>query len=218
MKVLSFSGGQALVSLCKLHTSATRFVLLSDVTGDEATLDAVGYKLMKAERTGGLDAFEQIVRSHEKQVFRLAYRILGNVADAQDVAQEVFIKLHRSLGTFDEARDFKPWLNRVTVNACTDALRRRKVPVALQDAVAATHELDPEHAMGLDERRHLLLRSLEQLPPKQRAAIVLRDIEGLSTTEVAEALGSTEATVRSHIACGRAKLKGILTGLLGRRS
>ena len=102
-------------------------------------------------------------------MFRVAYRILGNVADAQDVAQEVFLKLHRSLGTFDEALDFKPWLNRVTVNACTDALRQRKVRVSLQEACSVSRGPDPEHAMGLDERREMLLRSLEQLPPKQRA-------------------------------------------------
>ena len=187
-------------------------------------MDAVGYtlKLMDDERggldgllrrarDGDLDAFEEIVRAHEKVVFRIAYRVLGNVADAQDVAQEVFMKLHRSLATFDAVRDFRPWLNRVTANACTDALRRRKAPLTLEHAVGVAQGHDPERATGLEERRELLLRGLDQLSPKQRAAIVLRDIEGLSTATVAEALGSTEATVRSHIAAGRTKLKHLLT-------
>jgi RNA polymerase sigma-70 factor (ECF subfamily) len=80
------------------------------------------------------------------------------------------------------------------------------------------HGLDPERASDAEQRRRLVQQSIEQLPPKQRTAIVLRDIEGLSTAEVAEALGSTEATVRSHIASARVKLKGMLSVLLRGRS
>jgi RNA polymerase sigma-70 factor (ECF subfamily) len=207
-------------------------VIVGDVTGTEAALDAAGYalKLMQSEkgdsldallkraRAGDLDAFEDIIRTHEKQVFRLAYRLLGNVPDAQDAAQEVFLKLHRSIATFDEVRDFRPWLNRVTANACTDALRRRKSAVPLDQAAPTIHDVDPERATDLEQRRRLLRQSIEQLPPRQRAAVVLRDIEGLSTAEVAAALGSTEATVRSHIAAARVNLRSMLGSVLRRRS
>jgi RNA polymerase sigma-70 factor (ECF subfamily) len=172
--------------------------------------------LVRARR-GDLAAFEQIVRQHERTVFRLAWRLLGNADDAADAAQEVFLKLYRGIDSIDEARELGPWLYRVTVNAATDLHRRRRPGRPLDDVVIATPGPTPEQALLEGQRHELARRALDLLPPKERAAIVLRDIEGLTTSEVAETLGSSETTVRSQISSARVKLKRILDGLLTRR-
>lgn len=169
-------------------------------------------------RKGDLPAFEAIVRQHETAVFRLAWRLLGNADDAADVAQEVFLKLFRSMSAIDEARDVGPWLYRVTVNAATDLCRRRRPRASLDDVVVAAGGPTPEEALARQQRRELAVRALDLLPPKERAAVVLRDIEGLTTAEVAEALGSSETTVRSQISSARVKLKAIVARMLAGRT
>ena len=148
-------------------------------------------------------AFEELVAEHQALVLRTAYRLLGRVEDAQDAAQEVFLQLFRNLRRIEG--DPKAWLYRVTVNVCRDHYRRRKhtgeLTLSLKDSA-----LDPERALQLDERKRLLMRALQRLPERERAAIVLRDIEGLSTTEAAAILGVEEVTVRSQISVARVKL------------
>jgi RNA polymerase sigma-70 factor (ECF subfamily) len=135
---------------------------------------------------------------------------LGRVEDAEDAAQEVFLRLHKHLKRFDEARQFTPWLYRVTVNVCRDIARRRRaafMPLEQVTVDAGTDSLDPEAAIGREEERHMIAEALKTLPEKERAAIVLRDIEGLPTGEVARILGSSEATVRSQVSTARLKIK-----------
>jgi RNA polymerase sigma-70 factor (ECF subfamily) len=149
------------------------------------------------------DDFERIMQSHERMVVSTAYRLLGRLDDARDAAQEVFLRLFRNLDRIQG--DPKPWLYRVTVNVCNDHLRRR-VPVIPAD----THRPDPSpdatHAIHLIDRKRLLMQALATLPARERAAIVLRDIEGLSTREVASVLGVEEVTIRSQISVARVKL------------
>jgi RNA polymerase sigma-70 factor (ECF subfamily) len=148
-------------------------------------------------------AFEELVAEHQALVLRTAYRLLGRIEDAQDAAQEVFLRLLRNLRRIEG--DPKAWLYRVTVNVCRDQYRRRKhmgeLPLNLKDSA-----LDPERTLELDERKRLLLLALQKLPERERAAIVLRDIEGLSTAETAAILGVEEVTVRSQISAARVKL------------
>jgi RNA polymerase sigma-70 factor, ECF subfamily len=181
------------------------------------TPERSGSDLLARAKTGDLAAFEHIIRAQERNVFRLAWRMLGNVDDAADVAQEVFLRFYRGLQTVDEARDIGPWLYRVTVNAANDVLRRRRPSADFEAVVAVSTEPDPEQALAAGQRRQLARRALESLPAKERAAVVLRDIEGLSTAEVAAALGSSETTVRSQISSARVKLKRIVEAMLSRR-
>jgi RNA polymerase sigma-70 factor (ECF subfamily) len=191
------------------------------VTGNEAALNADGLtllspadegtSLLRRAKAGDTEAFEQIVRQHERQVFRVALRLLGSVEDAQDAAQETLLRLHRHLGRIDELQSCAAWLYRVTVNVANDMLRKRRKVVPLEE-ISSRAEADG--AVGLEERRELVSRALLELPQKKRAAIVLRDIEGLSTREVAEILESSEATVRSQISTGRVKLKRIVDELM----
>ncbi len=141
-------------------------------------------------------------------VQRVAYRLLGRLEDAQDAAQEVFLRLFRNLDRIGAA-DPKAWLYRVTVNVCNDQHRRRKVVLEMQ-STGSRPETDPapnpERLLALEQRKRLVMQGLETLPERERTAIVLRDIEGLSTAEVAAILGVEEVTVRSQASSGRLKL------------
>ncbi len=163
--------------------------------------------MLKRAKAGDLAAFEEIVVRHERQVFLTALRLLGRREDAQDAAQEVFIRLHRHLGRFDEDREFAPWLYRMTVNVCRDIGRkRRKEEMAPLEELAGTAQ-DPQAGALAAERLRIAREGLRRLPEKERAALVLRDLEGLTTREVARVLGSTETTVRSQISSARLKLR-----------
>ena len=171
---------------------------------------------LAAAKAGDLAAFERILVRYEPMVLRTSYRLLGNREDAQDAAQEVFLKLYRYLKRIDETRDLTPWLYRVTVNECRD-LRRRRRESPLEDAPEPASFEDTAERLIQEERRSAVERSLRALSPKERVAVVLRDIEGLPAREVAKALGTSEATVRSHVSAARVKIRRFAEGLLRRR-
>lgn len=171
---------------------------------------------MAIERAGA-GPFEQIMTLHERQVYLTALRLLGRREDAQDAAQEVFLRLHRHLDRIDHAR-LSSWLYRVTVNVCRDLARDRLRHAGPPPAESCAAEgPDPQGAAGLAERRRLVAEALVKLPERERAALVLRDIEGLSTREVARILGSAEVTVRSQISSARRKMRGFIEKILGGR-
>lgn len=167
------------------------------------TLDAAG--------SDDLAVFDALMRRHERLVLVTALRLLGNLPDAQDASQEVFLRLYRNLGKLEAERAVAAWLYRVTVNVCYDLRRRRPATAPVQDAAEMSEAAaDPQQTALEAERRQALTRSLRVLSQKERAALVLRDLEGLSTQEVARALGSSEATVRSQISKARVKVKDYL--------
>jgi len=174
--------------------------------------------LILEAKAGDLAAFEQIVTRYERIVFRVARRLLADPERARDAAQEVFLRLQGKLGKFQEEKDLAPWLYRMTVNLCHDLRRRSKPSVALDLAPALRDAvLDPEQAMELLQRQELIAAALEELSPREREAIVLRDLEGLSTADVARLLRPSEGTVRSQISTGRVKIKRFVMARLGRR-
>jgi RNA polymerase sigma-70 factor (ECF subfamily) len=161
------------------------------------------------------------MRQHERLVLVTALRMTGSLPDAQDVSQEVFLKLYRNLGRVPGEGAVKAWLYRVTVNACHDARRmRQRRPESPVEAAGqlVSQAADPQEELAAAERRRAVEMSLRVLAEKERAAIVLRDIEGLSTPEVARALGSSEATVRSQISKARVKMRDFVERYLGRRA
>jgi len=161
-------------------------------------------------KAGDARAFEDLVVMYERQVLRVAVRITEHLEDAQDVAQEVFLRLHRKLGSL-EAAHVGPWLIRVTVNLCHDLGRRKKSSrlVAMDEVTARgpASSPNPEAVFQAQEMEAKLRTGLAVLGVRERSAIVLRELEGLSTAEVAEALGTSEATVRSQISLARLKLR-----------
>ncbi len=161
--------------------------------------------------------FEQLMRAHERQVLGTSLRLLGNLEDAQDAAQDVFLRLYRNLHRFAGDAEMRPWLYRVTVNVCRDLGRKRRwTAVELNEKDMPVDE-SREERITLEERRALVAEALAMLPPQEREAIVLREIEDLDTAEVAEILGSTPGTVRSQISKGRSRLQGIVARLERRK-
>ncbi len=178
-------------------------------------------ELLRRAKTGDIEAFEQIIRLHERQVFRTALRLLRRVEDAEDAAQEVYLRLHKHLRRLKQDHDIMPWLYRVTVNVCHDANRRRE-PTALPMDAPQRPDLEPRdpapspyrQAADAEEWR-AMIRALNALPEKQRASIVLRDLEGLPEESVAEILGIAQATVRTHVCRARLRLREVRLRLLG---
>jgi len=165
----------------------------------------IGLAWSGAER---LSTFEELMVRHERMVVRVAARMMGRVEDGQDIAQEVFLRLFKHLDQIEVERGVESWLYRTTMNACFDALRRRRPVEAIEfePPVEASQQADLER----EERRQLMAEGLKTLPEKERAALVLREIEGLETAEVAAILGSSEVTVRSQVSMGKAKLKAFV--------
>jgi RNA polymerase sigma-70 factor (ECF subfamily) len=175
-------------------------------------------RAIAAARTGGLAAFETLMRQHERLVLVTALRLLGNIEDAKDASQEVFLRLYRNLGKVGASGNFPAWLYRVTVNVCYDMGRKRASSVPMEDVPnLAAPGADPQESAAGTERQRVLHMSLRVLSAKERAALVLRDLEGLSTGEVARALGSSEATVRSQISQARVKVKDFVERYFRRR-
>ena len=172
-------------------------------------------ELLVAAQRGDAGAFDDLVRRHDRVVLGFARRLLRNPADAQEAAQEVFLKLFRNLDRLDSTRSLRPWLYRVTVNVCHDFGRklRRLADHHSLDAAEAAGELprasrtdDPGNRAEAREEARMVLDALATLGPTERNALVLRDLEGLSTPEVAEILGSSAGTIRSQICRARLKI------------
>jgi RNA polymerase sigma-70 factor (ECF subfamily) len=155
--------------------------------------------------------WDEVVRAHSARVYRLAYRLTGNVPDAEDLTQEVFVRVFRSLPTYTPGT-FEGWLHRITTNLFLDMARRRqriRFEGLGEDAAGRLSGDEPTPAQVFDAR-HLdgdVQQALAALAPEYRAAVVLCDIEGLSYEEVASSLGVKLGTVRSRIHRGRAQLR-----------
>ena len=158
--------------------------------------------------------WESIVEQHSDRVFRLALRLTGNRHDAEDLTQEVFVRVFRSLHTYQPGT-FEGWLHRITTNLFLDMVRRRQ-RIRFEGLAEDAHERlpgrEPSPQQLIDDRGFDtdVQHALDQLPPEFRAAVVLCDIEGLSYEEIAEALGVKMGTVRSRIHRGRAMLRDAL--------
>ncbi|WP_242883881.1 RNA polymerase sigma factor SigE [Actinomadura litoris] len=158
--------------------------------------------------------WEEIVSEHSTRVFRLAYRLTGNRHDAEDLTQDVFIRVFRSLSSYSPGT-FEGWLHRITTNLFLDRARRKqriRFDALADDAAERLQGREPSPAQVYDER-HLdadIQRALDGLAPEYRAAVVLCDIEGLTYEEIAASLGVKLGTVRSRIHRGRAQLRAAL--------
>lgn len=170
-------------------------------------------KLIEAAAAGERQAFDELVRRKRERVVRTAYQITGNMDDALDVAQGVFLKLWQGLGRFDPRRRFDTWVYRITVNAAIDHLRSRGPRGAIQALPEEPVDDRPgrvpaaEARLDRKEIQQAFLRLAARLAPKQRAVFVLREIEGLETAEIAAALGIAESTARNHLMQARRILR-----------
>lgn len=184
------------------------------------TADASLLSLVERARAGESAAFEELMFCTQHRVAATAWRMLGNREDARDAAQEVFFRTYKYLKSYRPEQDFHAWLYRITVNVCRDMLRRaRREP---EQSFASLHteagneratpdcyasDADTEEAATLAQQRAIIKRALATLPEKERTAIVLRDLEGCSTEEVARLMNTRPATVRSQVSTARSKIK-----------
>lgn len=173
-------------------------------------------QLIRGAKAGEAASFEKLVSLHERRVLRLAQRLLLNREAARDAAQEVFIRLHKKIASVSEDKDPSPWLYRTTANICIDILRRTRdeLPIDLMSDLSEPSD-NPEQSAAVRQQQGIVLAALKALTPRERQAVVLRDLEGHSTAEVAEIVGTTEATVRSQISTGRVKIKTFVLAKIG---
>ena len=155
-------------------------------------------------------SWDEVVREHADRVYRLAYRLTGNAHDAEDLTQETFIRVFRSLASYQPGT-FEGWLHRITTNLFLDMVRRRS-RLRMEGLPEDTDRLpgggpDPEQVYSETHLDPVLQASLDELAPEFRAAVVLCDIEGLSYEEIGATLGVKLGTVRSRIHRGRAALR-----------
>ena len=164
--------------------------------------------LVERAREGDGRAFDRLMLETQERVVGVAWRLLGSREDARDAAQEVYLRVFRHLGRFRAGEDFRGWLYRITVNVCRDAARRRRrTPVSDAAPPDPGRPAEAEEALLGAERWERLLEALAALPAKERAALVLRDLEGLTSDQVARVLGSRPATVRGQIASARVRIR-----------
>ncbi len=162
---------------------------------------------------GDQDAWSAIVKQHWRKVFNVAYKFVGRHEEAEDLTQDIFLKIFRSLGTFDRRANFQTWLISVSRNLCIDYYRsvrkeRETIDrqVTAEETSPASHDAGPLAALEQRDLAALLRRALNSLPASLRLAVMMRDIQELSYQEIAERLQLPEGTVKSRINRGRKEL------------
>ncbi|HET9217685.1 MAG TPA: RNA polymerase sigma factor [Terriglobia bacterium] len=200
-------------------------LLMTRLSGQETTPEALEIEtLVRRTLDGDCRAFEQIVLRYERRVMMLSARLLHGLDEAQDATQEVFLRAFKYLHRLDVRRPVEPWLMRITVNVCRDFQRniqRRHSTFTEASATpndAADESRDPYAGFAWEQERQKLWKVLNRLPAKEKMAVILRDVEGFSTAEVAEILGSSESTVRSQICRGRLRIKEAMDYKTGEQS
>ena len=164
---------------------------------------------------GEPDAFDALVARHHRGIYNMVYRMLGNAEDASDVTQETFLRAYTRLETFKPGHSFLAWVRRIASNLVIDHVRRRRAPeVSLDQHLEAGRQLaDPGPAASPAERLEMaedsrrVLSAVQELPPKQRAVLVLRHVEGLKLVEIARTLRMPIGTVKTMLFRGRAAVR-----------
>lgn len=174
--------------------------------------------LLRRACKGDVQAFEELMQSHESRIYAIALRMMGNREDAQDCAQEAMVRIYRAMGSFKGQSALATWIYRITMNTCLDELRRRKArKVTSLDSLvdngwSPTDNGDTPEEHGLRvEKQNALNQAIQSLPDDMRAAIILRDVKGYSYDEIASILDANVGTIKSRISRGREKLREILS-------
>jgi RNA polymerase sigma-70 factor (ECF subfamily) len=178
------------------------------------------FRLVQAFKAGDRKAFEELVRKYQRQVANIIYLTLGGRDEVQDIAQEVFIRVYRSIDKFEFDATFFSWIYRITVNLCIDELRRRKIKRALSLDFLAEGTFEKEKKSkdqilasdGVlnDEKREIILGALQKISQEHRQVILLREYEELSYAEIAAFLGISVQAVKSRIFRAREELRMLL--------
>ena len=186
--------------------------------------------LVTAAKAGDVGAFEELVRRYDRNVFRIAQHITQNREDAEDVVQDAFLKAYENLPQFQMQSKFYTWLVRIAVNEALMKLRRRRPErmVSLDEEVRTEEDSmpreiadwspNPEQLYNQGELKEILQKTIQGLPESFRTVFILRDVEGLSTEETADALGLSVPAVKSRLLRARLQLRERLTKYFKRRN
>ncbi len=154
--------------------------------------------LVEAAQDGDLEAFEAVVRRHQAAVYRVALRLLGSEADAQDVTQDAFVRAWRSLGGFRRDSAVSTWLYRIVTRRCLDLIAARR-PTGPLDEQLQTFAAEPGESIERQEQLRAVTCAISTLPAEQRAVLVLREFEGLTYEQVADVVGASVSAVKGRI-------------------
>ncbi|MCX8130142.1 MAG: sigma-70 family RNA polymerase sigma factor [Clostridia bacterium] len=178
--------------------------------------------LLEKAKNGDLKAFELLIEGYQKKVYNIALRMIGNHDDANELAQEVFIRILKSIKNFKEESTFSTWVYRITTNICLDELRKRKnrktvsidEEMKLEDGEVARQIEDikplPDIIAERNELKKIVTEAIQLLSEEHKLVIVMRDIQGFSYEEIAKVTKIPEGTVKSRINRARLALKEIL--------
>ncbi|HUK86619.1 MAG TPA: sigma-70 family RNA polymerase sigma factor [Terriglobales bacterium] len=183
--------------------------------------------LLRRCQAGDAAAWEEIVRTHHRRIYNLCYRFTGSPDDAQDLTQEVFIRLYRTLGSYETERgSFVTWVSTVTRNLLVDHFRKTKqeratdsleaAPGGDEDALTLGEQLadpgaGPEDCLRTAQTQHMVQLALQRLSPELREAVILRDLQDMDYKDIAKVLRVPEGTVKSRINRGRTELGRLLS-------
>src|SRR5271168_1285562 len=173
---------------------------------------------IRLAQAGNAAAFERLYRLHNRRVYSLCLRMVGNTAEAEDLTQEAFLQLFRKIATFRGESAFSTWLHRLSVNVVLMHLRKKSLPVvSLEETTQGTEEDSPKRDFGADDialagsiDRMQLQRAVDNLPPGYRTIFVLHDIEGYEHNEIAKIAGCSIGNSKSQLHKARMKLRDLL--------
>ncbi len=179
--------------------------------------------LIEKSKKGDADAFSELILAYEKKIISFTYRMLGNKEDAEDAAQEVFVKAYRAISGFDGKASFKTWLYKIASNVAMDELRKQKRRNSDKTVSLYSESEDGEYELPLssekdepfegarkNELQKVLQNAIGELKDEYRLVVVMRDVQNISYEDIAKTTGLSLGTVKSRISRGRLSLKKIL--------
>jgi RNA polymerase sigma-70 factor (ECF subfamily) len=184
-------------------------------------MESTEKKLVNKALAGERDAFEEIVERYKHKLYQLAFRMLGNRMEAEDVAQEVFLRVYANLASYDHKHKFSTWIYRITTNLCIDRLRKRQHVFSLDQEAAGMEGLDmysqipspqktPEGEVMTLELQTEVQKAIDRLPPQYKSIMILRYLQDLSLQEISDVVELPVTTVKTRIHRGREALKKLL--------
>ena len=180
--------------------------------------ELIALSLRGGTTEGASAAFGTLVHRYRKLAISVSYRICGDAALAEDIAQDTFIRVWERLSSYRPGGNFRAWLARIAANMTIDALRRRKPVVDIADLSLAARDPEPESVALSSERAAAVRAALMRLPTQSRTVLVLREYQALSYREIADALDIPLGTVKSRLSDARQRLREELAGYMGRGS
>jgi len=184
-------------------------------------METLEQRLVKQALAGDRQAFAEIVELYKNKIFQVAYRMLGNRTEAEDISQETFLRVYANLARYDQNHKFSTWIYRIATNLCIDRLRKKQATFSLDQEINSGEGLDmysqiadknkgPEQEVMTLELQNEVQQAIDQLPIKYKSIMVLRYIEDLSLQEISEIIDLPVTTIKTRIHRGREALKKLL--------